>query len=37
VILGAEDVFDADEDVDDREHDPAIRHRGAGTEVPANA
>jgi biotin synthase len=37
VILGAEDVSDADEDVDDREHDPAIRHRGAGTEVPANA
>jgi biotin synthase len=33
VILGAEDAFDGDE----HGHDPAIRHRGAGTEVPANA
>jgi biotin synthase len=33
VILGAEDAFDGDE----QGHDPAIRHRGAGTEVPANA
>jgi biotin synthase len=33
VILGAEDAFDGD----DHGHDPAIRHRGAGTEVPANA
>lgn len=33
VILGAEDAFDGD----GHAHDPAIRHRGAGTEVPANA
>jgi biotin synthase len=34
VILGAEDASDAS---DDAEHDPAIRRRGAGTEVAANA
>ncbi len=33
VILGAEDAFLDDEHA----HDPAIRHRGAGTEVAANA
>jgi biotin synthase len=38
VILGAEDAFDDSSMVEPVEtHDPAIRHRGAGTEVPANA
>jgi biotin synthase len=36
VILGAEDAL-LDEAARDRGHDPAIRHRGAGTEQPANA
>jgi len=39
VILGAENAFDAGTSVVEpvETHDPAIRHRGAGTEVPANA
>ncbi|GAB7007922.1 biotin synthase BioB [Nocardioides sp. AN3] len=35
VILGAEDAFD--DPADEPGHDPAIRHRGAGTAAPANA
>ncbi|WP_436699267.1 biotin synthase BioB [Nocardioides sp. BYT-33-1] len=37
VILGAEDESTASAASDDAEHDPAIRRRGAGTEVAANA
>ena len=36
VILGAEDAFDPAVEPAET-HEPAIRHRGAGTEAPANA